>query len=71
MTYMHVCVCVRVCVNSQVFSTPKHSEMDSRTWIADMLVSDNYVVIHYTTCIGYYPGKRVTSVMLHKEWMYA
>ena len=23
------------------------------------------------TCIGYYPGKRVTSVLLHEEWMYA
>ena len=22
-------------------------------------------------CIGYYPGKRVTSVLLHEEWMYA
>ena len=29
-----------------------------------------FVYVH-VTFIGYYPGKCVTSVLLHEEWMYA
>ena len=79
-----MCVCVYVHVHVHTCKYMLYgrivyvaSSLHLHTYVPYMQVHTDLAVGGYTqylaisTCIGYYPGKRVTSVLLHEEWMHA